>query len=317
MARLSSRKVTPLCEVTVITSAEAEDSVAELLQRIFDETASIYSSREKHVSAVTVYVERPLKDLRALEPKIRAGFKEIEMYGLDTTPGEVRIAKIRREDWAESWKKYFKTIRIGRKLLIKPSWSKTKPVKGQAVVVLDPGLSFGTGQHPTTSYCLKKLVEAARPGAGLLDAGCGSGILAISAAKLGYSPVEAFDFDPVAVRVAKENLRRNRVEGKVRCRRQDLTKLNATSRKKFQVICANLIADLLISEADRLIGRLAPEGRLIIAGVLGTQFQDVQRAFEAKGLELLHTNTEGEWQSGVFGLADANRNDRAPRRTGN
>src|SRR5678815_5254703 len=86
MARLPERKVKPLCEVTVVTSGEAEDAVAELLQRIFKETASIYSNRDKEVSAVTVYVDRPLKDLRTLEPKLRAGFDEIEMYGIDTAP---------------------------------------------------------------------------------------------------------------------------------------------------------------------------------------------------------------------------------------
>lgn len=305
MARLSSVKKVkkPLCEVTLVTSGEAEDAAAELLQRLFTETASIYSNREKVVSSVTVYVERPLKELRGMEPRIRAGFDEIEMYGLDTEPREIRIATVKREDWAESWKKYFKTIKIGRKLLIKPSWSKTKPVKGQAVVVLDPGLSFGTGQHPTTSYCLTKLTEFAKNGARFLDVGCGSGILAISAAKLGYSPVEAFDFDPVAVRIAQANVRRNRVDHKVSCRRQDLTKLPALSKKKFDVICANLISDLLIAEADRILNRLAPGGHLIVAGILSSQFADVQSAFEKKGLKLLDTKVEREWQSGLFGRA--------------
>lgn len=300
MARLPERKVKPLCEVTVVTSGEAEDAVAELLQRIFKETASIYSNRDKEVSAVTVYVDRPLKDLRALEPKLKSGFDEIEMYGIDTAPAQIIIAKVKREDWSESWKKYFKTIRIGRKLLIKPSWSEEKGAKGQAIVELDPGLSFGTGQHPTTSYCLRKLVEAARPGAGLLDIGCGSGILAISAAKLGYAPVEAFDFDPVAVRIAQANMRRNRVDRKIKCTRKDLTKLPQKSPRKFEVICANLVADLLISEATRILNRLTDNGRLIVAGILASQFKEVKRAYEAKGMKLLDTKTEREWQSGLI-----------------
>src|SRR4051812_43543644 len=300
MARLPERKVKPLCEVTIVTSGEAEDAVAELLQRIFKETASIYSNRDKEVSAVTVYVDRPLKDLRALEPKLRAGFDEIEMYGIDTAPGQIIIAKVKREDWSESWKKYFKTIRIGRKLLIKPSWSEEKGAKGQAVVELDPGLSFGTGQHPTTSYCLRQIVEAMRPGASLLDIGCGSGIFAISAAKLGYAPVEAFDFDPVAVRIAQANMRRNRVDRKIKCARKDLTKLPAKASQKFDVISANLISDLLIDESDRILNRLAPNGRLIVAGILATQFRDVQTAYASRGLKLLDTKTEREWQSGLF-----------------
>lgn len=300
MARLSKGKVKPLCEVTIVTSGEAEDAVAELLQRHFKETASIYSNREKEVSAVTVYVDRPIKELRALEPKLRAGFDEIEMYGLDTAPAQIIIAKVKREDWAESWKKYFKTIRVGRKLLIKPSWSKEKALKGQAIVELDPGLSFGTGQHPTTSYCLQQIVKAMRPGASLLDIGCGSGILAISAAKLGYAPVDAFDFDPVAVRIAQANMRRNRVDKKINCKRQDLTKVPVNSAKKYDVICANLISDLLISQADRILNRLSENGRLIVAGILSTQFKEVQQTYEEKGLKLRDTKTEREWQSGYF-----------------
>jgi ribosomal protein L11 methyltransferase len=300
MARLPERKVKRLCEVTIVTSGEAEDAVAELLQRIFKETASIYSNRDKEVSAVTVYVDRPLPQLRALEPKLRAGFAEIEMYGLDTAPAEILIAKVKREDWAESWKKYFKTIKIGRRLLIKPSWSEERGAKGQAVVELDPGLSFGTGQHPTTAYCLRQIVDAALPGASLLDIGCGSGILAISAAKLGYAPVQAFDFDPVAVRVAQANMRRNRVEKKIDCQRYDLTKLPAKSSRKFDVVCANLIADLLVDQADRILNRLADNGRLVVAGILASQFAEVQQAYQAKGLKLRDTKTEREWQSGLF-----------------
>lgn len=303
MARLSERKVKPLCEVTIVTSGEAEDAVAELLQRIFKETASIYANRDKEVSAVTVYVDRPLKELRALEPKLRAGFDEIEMYGLDTAPAEIIIEKVKREDWAESWKKYFKTIRIGRKLIIKPSWSKEKGAKGQAVVELDPGLSFGTGQHPTTWYCLKQIVETLRPGASLLDIGCGSGILAISAAKLGYAPVEAFDFDPVAVRIAQANMRRNRVDTKIKCVRSDLTKLPLKSARKFDIISANLIADLLIDESDRILNRLSADGHLIVAGILVTQFPEVRETYGTKGLRLLDTKTEREWQSGLFARA--------------
>ncbi|HUS36536.1 MAG TPA: 50S ribosomal protein L11 methyltransferase [Verrucomicrobiae bacterium] len=300
MARLSERKVKPLCEVTIVTSGEAEDAVAELLQRIFKETASIYANRDKEVSAVTVYVDRPLKQLRALEPKLRAGFEEIEMYGLDTAPAQIIIEKVKREDWAESWKKYFKTIRMGRKLIVKPSWSKEKGAKGQAVVELDPGLSFGTGQHPTTWYCLKQIAERVRPGASLLDIGCGSGILAISAAKLGYAPVEAFDFDPVAVRIAQANMRRNRVDQKIKCARRDLTKLPLKATRTFDIISANLISDLLVDESDRILNRLAKNGHLIVAGILATQFPEVQEAYESKGLRLLDTKTEREWQSGLF-----------------
>ena len=131
----------------------------------------------------------------------------------------MRLNKVPPEDWAESWKRHFKPIEIGGDLLILPSWSKRKPKTGQAVVVLDPGLSFGTGQHATTSFCLNEIVKLRRSSKAselsLLDGGTGSGILAIAAAKLGYKPVEAFDFDPVSVRVARANATSNGVNRKV------------------------------------------------------------------------------------------------------
>jgi ribosomal protein L11 methyltransferase len=128
--------------------------------------------------------------------------------------------------------------------------------------------------------------------------GCGSGILAIAAAKLGYSPIVAFDFDPEAVRVAKENAKANRVSFHIT--QQDLTKMPRRSTEKFDVVCANLIYDLLIQERDRILARLAPGGTLVLAGILRTQFPKVQRAFEMAGLQLVASRAAKEWRSGAF-----------------
>jgi ribosomal protein L11 methyltransferase len=187
-------------------------------------------------------------------------------------------------------------------LLIKPSWSRRRPRKGQSVVVLDPGLSFGTGQHPTTGFCLRQLAARRKPAArqSFLDIGTGSGILAIAAAKLGYEPVEAFDFDAEAVRIARENAAKNQVSAGIRLRRQDVTKLPLRSAGKYSVICANLIANLLLSERGRLLARLPEDGVLVLAGILKTEFRQVQRAFESAGLRLVASRTEHEWRSGAF-----------------
>jgi ribosomal protein L11 methyltransferase len=290
----------PLSQVTVLTMPEAEEAVAQALERLFETVPSIYTNRETGVSTVTAFVEAPVKELENRTADLANALQAIRRCRLDLGLGTITIEKVKREDWAESWKKYFKTIEVGSKLLIKPSWSKRKARAGQAVVTLDPGLSFGTGQHPTTAYCLRKLTNAYRPGASLLDIGCGSGILAIAAAKLGYAPVEAFDFDPVAVTIAKGNTRRNRVEKKVACARKDLTKIAASSRTKFDVICANLMADLLIAEHKRILARLKPGGSLILAGILASEFEKVQHVFEARGLKMRDTKVEREWQSGLF-----------------
>jgi ribosomal protein L11 methyltransferase len=131
-----------------------------------------------------------------------------------------------------------------------------------------------------------------------LDIGTGSGILAIAAAKLGYARVLAFDFDPDAVRIAKQNAAANRVE--ITIRQQDLAKLPLQSSRRFNVVCANLTYDLLIQQRDRILGRLEPAGTLVLAGILRKQFPAVRQAYVAAGMKLAAQRSAGEWQSGAF-----------------
>jgi len=297
-------KTSGVSQISVVTTAEAEEPVAALLETLFGVAPSAYLDVETQKSVITAYLRTAPAALRARKEEVEHGLKELRSLGLDTGSSEIVIGKVRREDWSESWKKYFKTIEIGSALLIKPSWSRKTPKRKQASVVLDPGLSFCTGQHATTSYCLKEIVATRRRWHGkalsFLDIGSGSGILSISAAKLGYSPVEAFDFDPVAVRVAKKNCGTNRVERRVSVSRKDLTKLPAKSAKSYDLICANLISTLLIEEREKIISRLRSGGTLVLAGILATEFETVRRAYEAAGLELVKSAVEREWQSGTF-----------------
>ena len=163
-------------------------------------------------------------------------------------------------------------------------------------------MSFGTGHHATTGFCLKQLVATRKDGLkqSFLDIGTGSGILAIAAAKLGYAPVRCFDFDPESVRVAKANAAQNEVAQLVRPVRHDLTKLPLASATRYHVVCANLIFDLLIAERDRILSRLRPDGVLVLAGILQTQFAKVKRAYQQAGLKLIATEVDKEWQSGAF-----------------
>lgn len=269
----------------------------ELLGGVFDQPASIYADTEKHTTSAIIYVEKFTTAQRA---QVRGGLRGIREAGLDAGSGRISVRRVAKENWAESWKRHFHPLEIGPRLLVLPSWSKQKPKRGQAVVILDPGLSFGTGHHATTAFCLSQVAarrEDARPQS-LLDVGCGSGILAIAAAKLGYAPVVAFDFDPEAARVAKENAAVNRVSLKLSQR--DLTRMPKRSAEKFDVVCANLMYDLLIQERDRILARLAPGGTLVLAGILRSQFPKVQAAFEAGGLRLVASRAAKEWRSGAF-----------------
>jgi ribosomal protein L11 methyltransferase len=191
---------------------------------------------------------------------------------------------------------------IGRRLLVKPSWSLRQPTRGQSVVILDPGLSFGTGQHPTTHFCLAQLVAAKKPNTrqSFLDIGTGSGILAIAAARLGYRPVHGFDFDPEAVRVAAENTARNAVADVFSPQRRDLLKMPTPTAPRYDVIAANLLANLLLAARDRILAHLRPGGCLIVAGILAREFNEVQCSYEQTGLRLVTDREQKEWRSGCF-----------------
>lgn len=320
-------KPVPLWKVSVDTTPEAEEAVSELLASKTGQPASSYTDAQTQRTTVSVYLEARAEPGRSksmdgasgtkfrspagftllhpenwfdLKRQIEAGLARAEKCGLPFKPGTVRLDRVKREDWAESWKRHFKPLAIGRRLLIKPSWSERKPKKGQCVVVLDPGLSFGTGHHPTTAFCLGQLARHCKPGSSCLDAGTGSGLLAIAAAKLGCSIVEAFDFDPDAVRVARVNLRTNGVAQRVRLFRADLTRLSQAPRKRFDIVCANLISTLLVAEKHRIVARVKSGGLVILAGILRSEFDGVRRAYESAGLRMTATQVRNEWQSAAF-----------------
>jgi ribosomal protein L11 methyltransferase len=313
-----------LGRISIRTTPEAEDAVAELLNEILGLPASSYHDRETDVSTVTVYSQRRWSSPRPIRGRISAGLKRIRSCGLNIGAGKIVMARVRWEDWAESWKRHFRPIEIGDSLLIKPSWSRRRARKGQAVVVLDPGLSFGTGHHPTTAFCLGEIAKCRTRGGtrspqrtgtdgpascngleppSFLDLGTGSGILAIAAVKLGYSPVRAMDLDPAAVRVARANARINRLRHKLKIRRGDVTRLPirpGQRGQRYDLVCANLISPLLIAERHRIAGQLNPAGTLVLAGILKSEFTEVQKAYEALGLKLASSREEKEWRSGSF-----------------
>ena len=307
-----------LWRISVATTLEAEDAVAELLDAILGQPASSHFNVETQVSVVSVFGPQKTILARPVREQAAAGLKRIKSCGLNIGAGKIKTAKVRREDWSESWKRHFKAIEIGDALLIKPSWIKRKPRKNQAVVILDPGLSFGTGQHATTSFCLHQIAAAAgrppqipgKPKAAVpcraaaarsfLDIGTGSGILAIAAAKLGYQPVRAFDFDPEAVRVAKANANVNGVTNKIELTHDDATRLPLRPARQYDLVCANLISSLLIAERRRIVAQMNRGGTLVLAGILQPEFAQVQTAFEESGLKLAAGKNEKEWRSGSF-----------------
>ncbi|HSN89642.1 MAG TPA: 50S ribosomal protein L11 methyltransferase [Anaeromyxobacteraceae bacterium] len=203
-----------------------------------------------------------------------------------------RLAESPDVDWSEAWRRGLGPVAAGR-IWVRPSWVEAPPPPGRAEVVLDPGMAFGTGSHPTTALCLEALSEvvASRPGLAVLDVGTGSGLLAIAAARLGAGRAVGSDVDPVALRVARENAEANGAT-------VELTDL-APDRiaGAFDLVVANILANTLVELAPAIAGRVAEGGVLFLAGILAPQEEEVRRAYLGAGLEAWPggDRREGEW----------------------
>ena len=264
--------------------------------------ARAFSYTDAETRAVTITVCLPVKPPwgAAVRHQLAAGLERIRACGLPVGAGTFALRRLPRRDWAESWKRHFRPLEIGSALLLRPSWSRRRARTGQSVIVLDPGLSFGTGRHPTTAFCLRQLVayRPLGPARSFLDIGTGSGILAIAAAKLGYRPIRAFDFDPDSVRTARQNAVRNRVQ--VAFSRYDVTRLSRRPKVQYSLVCANLISDLLVAQCEAITAQVRPAGVLAVAGILTEEFPQVRAAYEGAGLTLVTSRGDAEWCSGAF-----------------
>ncbi len=218
----------------------------------------------------------------------------LQAFGLRPI-GDLSARVVREADWANAWKAHFPVLRVGRRIVIRPTWRRHRRQPGDVVLALDPGMAFGTGLHPTTRLCLASLESLADrgtvDGARVLDVGSGSGILAIAAAKLGAVSVLAVDVDPIAVEASAANARRNRLVRRVRAREGSAP----TGEGPFDIVLANLIASLLVTHADGLVADLRPGGTLLASGIFANREAEVATAFEARGLAVGRRWTEGDW----------------------
>jgi ribosomal protein L11 methyltransferase len=218
----------------------------------------------------------------------------LQAFGLRSI-GELRTRIVHEADWAEAWKAHFPVLRVGRRLVIRPTWRRHRRQPEDVVLALDPGMAFGTGLHPTTRLCLAALEVLADRGAvagtRALDVGCGSGILAIAAVKLGASDALGVDTDPIAIESTLANARRNRLTRRIRPRVGSLP----TAEPPFDVVLANLIAGVLVPLAGALRAELQPGGTLIASGIFIDRECEVRSAFEAAGLVIGERTAEGEW----------------------
>jgi ribosomal protein L11 methyltransferase len=198
-------------------------------------------------------------------------------------------------DWTAEWRKNYRPLRVGRRVRIVPSWIDWRPQEGEATLRLDPGMAFGTGMHPTTQLCLEALEERVTPGTEVVDLGCGSGILAIGALKLGAARAAGWDIDDESVRAAGENARRNGVAGRFTVRLGSLDDL-LRAENPAPIVAANILAVVLRGMLrGGLAGAVAPGGCLILSGILLDQSADVETALAEAGLRLAEKKTREDW----------------------
>ena len=210
------------------------------------------------------------------------------------------VSIIKTEDWANNWKVHFKPVRIGTRLVIKPTWEEYQELPGDLVIQIDPGMAFGTGAHPTTRMCLESLERICFDETGgrlpeaVLDVGTGSGVLSIAAALMGAVRITAVDIDPEAIRVTKENLELNSMGELVDASTTDLRALEG----EYQVVVANILAEELVRLSAQLVARVAPGGWLILSGILTEKAEFVCAGFP--GLTLAESPREAEWSCLTF-----------------
>ncbi len=202
------------------------------------------------------------------------------------------VRRVADEDWANVWKEHYRVLRLGRRIVIVPSWREYVAQPDDVVLQLDPGMAFGTGLHPTTRMCLERLEDAVQAGMTILDVGTGSGILALAAARLGAASVLAVETDPVAVEAASADITRNYLSQVITVRQGSVPLAEAVL---FDIVVANIIARVVAELAAPLAAHVRPGGILIASGIIAERLQMVEDALHDAGMSIVRRDTDGDW----------------------
>ena len=288
-----------LYTVTVFTTWTTGEVLHDLFP-ILDLSPTSYFDKDDQVATLSVYYETA-EEAIAVEARLQ---KEIESWKAFSEIGqyEINSIEIKKEDWSETWKAFFHPEKVSDRLVVKPSWEDYDAAEGEIILEIDPGMSFGTGAHGTTRGCLQMIdrISLNTPGASFIDMGSGSGILSIAAAKLGFTAIEAFDYDADAVRIAGDNFALTGVADQINVYTQDLSEYEAS--KTFDIVTANILPHVLLPNSDRIINAIKKESssRLILSGILNEQYENLRDHFVAAGLEEVENIVLGQWTTGCF-----------------
>lgn len=295
--------MTAWIEVTLRVDGEAAEAVADLLQRYGHQGVSIEQEGippdkldEDQIPPPTQLAVRAYFPADGRMDETKAQLESALSYMNMMYPMPMPVYQtVAEEDWAEAWKAHYKPIRIGQRLLIRPRWVEVETDADTLVISLDPGMAFGTGTHPTTQLCLEALAAHVQPGMNVLDLGCGSGILAIGAAKLGAKQVLALDIDPIAIEATRENAVENGTAGQIVAQEGSLATI-VTSARRFDLAVVNILARIIIQMCDEHLGDvIRPGGIGIFSGIIEDQAEDVEVALLKTGLEPFVRRQQGDW----------------------
>ncbi|GER88401.1 ribosomal protein L11 methyltransferase [Dictyobacter vulcani] len=293
-------------ELTVQTHPEAVESVSELLSGysrdgvVIEEPYELSDDGQEYRilvnKPVQVHAYLPMDGTEEeKKQEIARGLWHFTSLGAHFV-GELHSRVVDEEDWANAWKDYYHVTHIGQRLVIRPSWREYTPKENEVVLTLDPGMAFGTGVHPTTRMCLERVEQLVQPGMRILDVGTGSGILALAAAKLGATHIDAIDNSSVAVESSKANAEMNDLQEQINVVLGVLDEAEATNKaNQYDLVLANIIAHIIGSIAPQLAQVVAPHGLLVVSGIIEARRPDAEGPLLAAGLELVEETKIDDW----------------------
>ncbi|MCC6705003.1 MAG: 50S ribosomal protein L11 methyltransferase [Thermomicrobiales bacterium] len=296
-------------ELIVEADREAVESVAELFGRygynegvVIDEP--FRQDRDGDNLAidptmpvtVRTYVASETIDETTIDA-IRSGLRSL---GMIRPVGELTIERRHEEDWANTWKEHYHPVKVGLRTVVRPPWREYEPVDDEIVVIVDPGMAFGNGTHQTTRLALQGLERFIEPGMSVFDAGTGSGILAIAAARLGASLVDGVDIDPVSVRTARENVERNEPPVAIDLRVGSVGPDQPFAGNLYDFVLANIIARVLMELNEGIVAFVKPGGTLVLSGIIEDRLDETLAVYAKHPLDLIDRRQEDDWLSLVY-----------------
>lgn len=299
LARLDMLGIT---QVNIVQGDEEIDALLHSCEKYWDYADEVAMGKQPSVQA---YVS-DVPENAAVEQAVRNSIAELDSMrseiGIDMGSLKIEVRSVDEEDWANNWKAYFKPMPVGEKLLVCPSWEKIPEGNTRAVLKIDPGMAFGTGTHHTTRMCLELLEKNIKNGDLVADLGCGSGILSIAASLMGAKETYAIDIDPVAARVAAENAELNGIDMSGYFIRigdilSDEKFRDDISGRQYDIVLANIVANVIIAFAPVIPQLMKPDGKLIASGIIADRLDEVLDALKANGLEAVEICSGEDWRA--------------------